>query len=479
MTLKIVSFISKYLIRFNKIDRMPVGPDFVPTQTRRKILRDKLYNHINFGGDNSTATLILPVLDLSALTASSGYNVPKTLYFGSSVFELADVLQLLPGQANSDTLSVEEIPLADIICDERTYYSKISQTGLLRLVCQHFHSISETGNELSVRTNIGTFQFARTENGNTVRFAARERSATCIAPKDQDFDSLQESALGRFCIRENFNSDYFMKDAGIAIGPPEWISMRPNIAITHSDLDHRSCIRFMTAQDYDEINREERFVDRILDLIFQVLEQRLSHFDDYTKEGLGIVKTLSMKVLTSPEHLGIATAACKWVLSGAARAPADELVPLAQQDSEATTVSGTLEGIRPEAQRSHEDSTQTAIRVRSKTETTTKGITRHPPVIGSPATQTDSTGLDLAAQRLVVIAAQELQNLEALNSTSDDAMRTRIEHISDSQPRILAILAAIQIVRKANAKIIRTASAPVPERWLQLLGAADTDTLIG
>lgn len=257
------------------------------------------------------------------------------------VFELADVLYLLPGEVNSHALSSEEMPLAQIIADECTYYSKISQEGLLHLVCQQFHSISETEPALIVRTNIGTFEFIRTENGNTVRFSARERSADSIAPGEQDFDSLQKSVLGQFCLRKDINADFF-NGPDAPTGAPRWISLRPRDAAANIDLDHRRCIRFMTVTDYAELVDEEKFATRTLELIFEVLEQRVEVFDEYTQQGLGVVKILSGKAFTH-DTLAIVVQSSKWVLSGVAKKYVDESSYPAPEDL-ATTALNVSEG---------------------------------------------------------------------------------------------------------------------------------------
>lgn len=171
---------------------------------------------MNFAVHDGAATITLPILDLPALSALVSQTAPRTLYLGNSVFELMDVLQLLPEQANHNLLRVEEIPLAQLVVDERGYYTQISQEGILRLACQHFHSLYEAQDTLFVRTTIGTFQFTHAEHGNIVHFTARERSTFGIAPDNQDFNSLQQSALDRFCVQKNLNDDYF--DRGTA--PP-------------------------------------------------------------------------------------------------------------------------------------------------------------------------------------------------------------------------------------------------------------------
>jgi hypothetical protein len=316
---------------------MNQGPDFIPAPIRRKILRDKPYNHLDFEEGDGKLTLKLPVLDEPSLTLPSSYELPRTMYFGSSVFELADVLCLLPGQANSHALLSEQMSLAQVITDERTYYSRISQRGLLRLVCQHFYSISETEPALIVRTNIGTFEFVRTENGNTVRFLARERSAASIAPREQDFDSLQRSALGEFCLRKDNNANFF-NGPDAPTGAPRWISVRPRDVVTNVDLYHCKCIRFMTATDYAELMNEEKFASRSLELIFEVLEQHIGFFDEYTQQGLGLVKILSGKVLSKCDTLATVVSGSKWVLSGLARKNVDESPSPAPEDLATTAL---------------------------------------------------------------------------------------------------------------------------------------------
>jgi hypothetical protein len=64
------------------------------------------------------------------------------------------------------------------------------------------------------------------------------------------------------------------------------------------------------------------------------------------------------------------------------------------------------------------------------------------------------------------------------DSTPNDVISAKIRELGVSQPRSLAALAAIQLVCLTNAKIIRAASVPAPQRWLELLGSADADILI-
>jgi len=308
-------------------------------------MRDRSYNHISFGESTAGATIMLPYISSAVLKAISSYEMPAVLYLGSSAFELLDVLQLLPGQRNSNLLVTEQVPLTDIIADHRSYYSRITQVGLLELICQHFHSISETGDGVSVLTTIGTFIFSTTERSHTVVFDARKRSMTCIAPINQDFGSLQQSAAGKFRVRQNLNHSFFEEHSADApVGPPRWIPMRPRIALWHSELDHPNCIRFMSANDLDEVNQTFAFAVVCQRQAFETLEQRVSYFDQYTQEGLGTLKIMSLKEISKAEHLPMVVTVTQWVLGGLARMPPENRSrsPLQPPDAAASQVPNPL-----------------------------------------------------------------------------------------------------------------------------------------
>lgn len=130
---KIVSVSTHICVHINK---KMTGPAHMSTQTRQKIFRDRTYNHLQLLGESSA--IRMPIFPDQSLSASSNFAAPATLYLGSSVFELADTLSLLPHQANSQLLPYENVQLQHLVVDSNSYYSKISQRGLVRLICDHF-----------------------------------------------------------------------------------------------------------------------------------------------------------------------------------------------------------------------------------------------------------------------------------------------------------------------------------------------------
>ena len=303
-----------------------------------KILRDQPYSRLNLEEDDKVASITLPVLDFRTLCSSVRQSAPGTRYLGNSIFELADVLQLLTDQANHHLLQVKEVALTDLTVGKRGYYARISQNGLLRLACQQFHSVYEEDNTLFVRTTIGTFEFFHSKRGNVVRFSARDRAFVCIAPKDQDFFSVQQCALSRFCVRENLNNDYLNRGMS-PVGPPEWLTLRPHDAVALQNLTHTRCVRFLTTEEYEQFQQEHQFAETTLSEAFEVLQRRPNYFDDYTKEGLGLIKVMAKKALRDAEHLSISVTTAKWVLGGLAKMPPDvpgtvEAIPSPDEESD-------------------------------------------------------------------------------------------------------------------------------------------------
>ena len=290
------------------------------------IIRDQPYNLLNLTELDATAEISLPFLDLRALCAPLQQHVGETLYRGNSVFELANLLQLLPGQSNNHLIHVERVALAQLVVDDQGYYARVSQEGVVRLACQYFHSVFEKNDTLFVRTTVGTFQFTRSDIGSVVHFSARERADICVAPLHQEFYSVQQCALGKFCVQESLNTDLSHNGSSPA-GQSQWVAVKPHDAVALQNLTHTSCIRFLSPKDYDLYQLEQVFAEATISEAIDHLQKRPKLFDDYTKEGLGLIKVMSKKALRGAEHLNMSVTTAKWVLGGLARMPTDQLGP--------------------------------------------------------------------------------------------------------------------------------------------------------
>ena len=139
----------------------------------------------------------------SAFEASTADIMPTpNRIFGSCAFELADLLQLLPGQCRSQEMRTELLSFHDSLHDEETYYCRCSREGLLQLLAQHFFTIQESPEQLSVQTTIELFTLIRTERRLLVRLNANERASNAKAPDNQDYSVLKKCAAGLWSLRE-------------------------------------------------------------------------------------------------------------------------------------------------------------------------------------------------------------------------------------------------------------------------------------
>ena len=77
--------------------------------------------------------------------------------FDSCIFDLVDLLKLLPGQTRSRFLQTEPVTLEEWYTDNETYYCRSSLDGILRLLAQYFVGVQESASQLRVQTSLGSF----------------------------------------------------------------------------------------------------------------------------------------------------------------------------------------------------------------------------------------------------------------------------------------------------------------------------------
>ena len=270
--------------------------DSLPQFVRQKIRQDSRLNLLHYQRDTNSTALELPYLNLAALSAPSQYVIPKALYTGNSAFELADLLQLLPGQQQSDLLIVQEVNVAELIHDENTYYCKISQEGILRLICANFVSVTNCSGGFIVKTRIGTFSFGHMQEHMTLRFFSRERSQSDEVLDGQDYLMIQDCARGKFCR---------IGETGESI----WSKVSILQAILDPQIVHQRCPRFMTSQGYRNLGDLKAFADDLITVILEVIEDRRDVLESFRRQDIpGSESCLPLLVMTSqvnfkkPEH---------------------------------------------------------------------------------------------------------------------------------------------------------------------------------
>ena len=293
---------------------------------RKMIEQDADYNLLSYD-DSGRITLKMPYFDKSALAASSSFPAPKCITRGNSAFELAEVLQLLPGQSNTARWKLQELDLRTLVYDEISYYCRISLEPLIRLIIDHFTSVRAENNTLITRTKVGTFTFSRTTLGQIVRFSGRDRATSSVSSPEQLFDAVKKCASGQFQRRKGaglaFHEDY-------SHIPLIWESMKLEEAFIYTDLEEPNCIRFMTKEDYDEMQFQKNYASVVLENFVSVTEARAEDFAALGKD-LDIIMILKDCSITKASEMKIVASGVAFAISAAWKANGQPEVPLPEQ----------------------------------------------------------------------------------------------------------------------------------------------------
>jgi hypothetical protein len=258
-------------IELNKLDRA----------LRQKLEIDKPYNMLRILDRADALVIDMPVfrgpmLDASAEEILQPSNLSRV--FGSCAFELASVLQLLPGQPRAGLMETKTCSFQQLFYDTDTYYAKCSRDDLFRLITQHFSSIKESSGHLVIKTSIGTFTLIQTDRLLVVKVNGRERAATAIAPPNQDYPSLKKCAAGLWSLHEENHTD----ETHQVVLPgtvQDWTSF-PNVAalLFIQNIDHKNCLYFFPEEEYQEIQLRLQCALDLGDTLLWLYERETTKF---------------------------------------------------------------------------------------------------------------------------------------------------------------------------------------------------------
>jgi hypothetical protein len=258
-------------IELNKLDQA----------LQQKLEIDKPYNMLRIlnGADGLVIDMPIfrgPMLDASAEEILHPSNISRV--FGSCAFELASVLQLLPGQPRAGLMETETCSFQELFYDTHTYYAKCSRDGLFRLITQHFSSIKESSGHLVIKTSIGTFTLIQTDRRLVVKINCSERSASAMAPPNQDYSSLKKCAAGLWCMRVENHTDE-THQVVLPGSVQDWASF-PDVGalLFVLNIDHQNCLYFFPKEEYQEIQFRFQFASDLGDAMLWLYERERTKF---------------------------------------------------------------------------------------------------------------------------------------------------------------------------------------------------------
>jgi hypothetical protein len=288
---------------------------------------DRPYNNLGISGPLRKLTLSIPIFGSDTFNTGEEIFENSNWAYGSSAFELASVLQLLPGQGRASSLIAETVSLQELLYDDDTYYSRCSHNDILRFVTQHFVSIREAPGRLILQTDIGLFTFIQTDRKLLIRCNSSERRTGVIAPHNQDYEALRKCVLGQWCLREG---DEYNEDSTIDYlipGPVQkWHGpFDVDLLLLFHNIDHKNCIYFLSQEIYQEIDLWVRFTDDVGEALEWLYEHHPEAFP-FMGFAFDFLKKLKRKMrrLTDPQYLGSHISIVRTTLQDAIRKDAPD-----------------------------------------------------------------------------------------------------------------------------------------------------------
>jgi len=175
--------------------------------------------------------------------------------FRSSTFRLADVLEMLPAQANYDRAIFQVKELRGLGDHEYPYKALCSRLGLAAFICRYFHSLAPAEGHIAIRITIDTFEIFPQGTSATIHFFPLDRVPETHRLASGDFQSVRRFAQGQIRL-----SSVAFESAHGREGPDDerWREAPMRLAILTPALDHPRCIRFVTQAELEmlEVSRE-------------------------------------------------------------------------------------------------------------------------------------------------------------------------------------------------------------------------------
>jgi hypothetical protein len=172
---------------------------------------------------------------------------------------------MLPGQVNHAGAIFHIRNVLELTETEYLYRATCSQSGLARLICRFFSSISEHENVVRIRTTLGLFELRNERLGVFVHFLPQSRAAQAHPLAGTDFYGITRFAQGMFRLSD--------QAFGLAVGRDAAERERWQFAANQEAtldlfmmtpaLDHPHCIRFTSPEDINKL-RNKRTVAQLL-----------------------------------------------------------------------------------------------------------------------------------------------------------------------------------------------------------------------
>lgn len=223
----------------------------LPSDSRSIIEREREANRLRLDPERRIAVVSVPNFRPENF---QHFRTWRESNFRSSTFRLADILEMLPAQANYDQATFQVKELQGLRDYGYLYRASCSRLGLATFICQHFYALAAEEGHVGILTTVGTFKIFPPASRATIHFFPLDRVPETHRLVPGDFQSVRRFAQGQIRL----SPVAFRVAHGREGSDDERWRPPTRFMIVTPSLDHPRCIRFVTQAELEtlEASRE-------------------------------------------------------------------------------------------------------------------------------------------------------------------------------------------------------------------------------
>jgi hypothetical protein len=248
----------------------------LPPDSRSIIEREREANRLRLDPELRIAVVSVPHFQPENFQR---FRTWRESNFRSSTFRLADLLEMLPAQANHDQATFQVKELQGLRDYGYPYRASCSRLGLATFICRHFYTLAAEEGHVEIRTTVGTFKIFPPAPSAMIHFFPLDRVPETHRLASGDFQSVRRFAQGQirlspvaFTIAHGREGS---DDERWRIPPRRFMILTPS-------LDHPRCIRFVTQAELETLEAS-REICKVVMRVF------IRFFDEEHPEGTGAI----------------------------------------------------------------------------------------------------------------------------------------------------------------------------------------------
>lgn len=236
--------------------------------------------------------------------------------FISSTFNLTHLLEILPGQRRHTQAQFEDKNVNELGSPEQPYLSKCSRSGLTRLICRFFNSVSQHHDVTEIRTSVGRFTLQSEGFRTLVRFFPLGQGDHSPAHhlSNDDFDAVRRSAQGKLRLTPEGYQSMYEREHGSE--DDLWIIATLDNMTSAAGLSVADCIRFISEENINTLQNIRDFAQQLMNGFIRVLDEKPDSFDEF-ESAIPALRTCATRIIAGAESTHLVTDASAALISTA------------------------------------------------------------------------------------------------------------------------------------------------------------------